>query len=389
MVFGHRSPSSSGNRKTLLVFGIGKLGGPVVDALAMRHPGHRFIIVSRDRERSRSRANLSRYLAAQWGYFPEVIGEEADLHARDRTAELIHQYQPDVIFNCTTPFPWWKLERLPERERKIAEGAGPGMWCALDCLLPLLLTEALALSGSSAAHVNGCYPDLTNAFLSAHPRAPRVGIGNISNLVPGLQLGYASELGVTPSEVGVQIVGHHYVSWNAPSKRGCPDAPYDLTITHPNGKLRFSGPDDRPFEVLRRQVSRVRGLDGLGVTIGSAATLLSELLGDSSRRHHSPGANGFPGGYPVRFGQGGEVALDLPADLTESEAVEINRKAQRMDGIGHVEAGLVIPTPLAQEAHEELVGIGLPELKENGLVDLAREIVERLDQRFQLGLRKA
>jgi hypothetical protein len=208
--------SSSSAQKTLLVFGIGKLGGPVVDTLAPRFPGHRFVLVSRDRARSQRRANLSRYLAAQWGLFPECIGEEVDLLDSTRTAELIHRWDPDVVFNATTPFPWWKLDSLPEREKNLSHRAGPGMWCALDCLLPMLLTEALSLANSRAVHVNGCYPDMTNAFLSEHQCSPRLGIGNISNLVPGLQLGYACELGVPPSEVGIQIVGHHYVSWNAP-----------------------------------------------------------------------------------------------------------------------------------------------------------------------------
>jgi hypothetical protein len=376
-------------KKTLLVFGIGKLGGPVVDTLAVRFPDHLFVLVSRDRVRSQRRANLSRYLAAQWGLYPECVGEEADLFDPARTAELIHRWNPDVVFNATTPFPWWKIDSLPEREKDLSHRAGPGMWCALDCLLPMLLTEALSLANSRAMHVNGCYPDMTNTFLSEHQCAPRLGIGNISNLVPGLQLGYAYELGLSPSEVEIQIVGHHYISWNAPSDRGCPNAPYYLAVTHPGGQLSFRGPSDAPFGVLRRRVSRVRGLDGLGVTITSAATLLAQLLGSTPRRHHSPGANGLPGGYPVRIGTCGEVTLDLPADLSEEQATEINRLAQVFDGILHVEAGKVIPTPLAQEAYSEVVGANLPEVTPSNVVELSLSAMESLDLRFNLGLQNA
>jgi hypothetical protein len=246
----------------------------------------------------------------------------------------------------------------------------------------------LSLANSRAVHVNGCYPDMTNTFLSGHQCAPRLGIGNISNLVPGLQLGYACELNVSPSEVEIQIVGHHYVSWNAPSDRGCPNVPYDLAVTHPGGQIRFRGPSDVPFEVLRRRVSRVRGLDGLGVTIGSATTLLAELLGSTPRRHHSPGANGLPGGYPIRIGSCGEVTLDLPADLTEQQATEVNKLAQVFDGIYHVEAGKVIPTPLAQEAYSEVVGGNLPEVTSSNVVELSLSAMARLDRRFNLGLQK-
>ena len=120
--------------KTMLIFGIGKLGGATADILACRHPGVRYVLVSRCKKRSTIRANLARYLAAQWGKFPTVIGEAADLFDQGQTAELLDRYKPDLVFNATTPFPWWKLDHFPSREKALAHEAGPGTWCALDCL---------------------------------------------------------------------------------------------------------------------------------------------------------------------------------------------------------------------------------------------------------------
>ena len=372
--------------RTVVVFGIGKLGGAVVDHLCVRHPEVRFVLVSRSRERSTKRANLSRYLAAQWRLFPEIIGEESDLLDVARTGDLLSRLKPDVVFNATTPFPWWKLDHLPERESRLAARAGSGMWCALDALLPLRLTEAMDRSGIQAVHVNGCYPDMTNAFLAGMRCAPELGIGNISNLVPGLVLGWAAELGVEPRHVEVRIVGHHSVSLFAPSV-GCPETPYELEIRSPKGCIRFSGPDDRPFAVLRRHASRVRGLDGLGVTIGSAVTVLDELLGGASLLHHSPGALGLPGGYPIRLQPGGQPRLDLPSGLSMDSAAAINIAAQRFDGVEHVQRGAVSATPLAREAYREIVGAELPAIVAPGDVEaLSQDAVARLNDRFSLGL---
>lgn len=373
--------------KTLAVIGIGKLGGAVVDHLCLRHPDVRFVLISRSRERSVKRANLSRYLAAQWRIFPEIIGEETDLLDVTRTSHLLASLKPDVVFNATTPFPWWKLDQLPEREAKLAARAGSGMWCALDALLPLRLTEAMEQSGTQAVHVNGCYPDMTNPFLADMRCAPGLGIGNISNLVPGLVLGWAAELGLEPRDVEVRIVGHHSVSLFAPSV-GCPETPYDLEIRSPTGCLRFTGPDDRPFEVLRRHASRVRGLDGLGVTIGSAVTVLDELLGGAPMLHHCPGALGLPGGYPVRLQPDGQPRLDLPSGLSPDAAAAINMAAQRFDGVQDVRAGSVSATPMAREAYQEIVGTELPGSVGPGDVEpLSRDAVSRLNDRFQLALR--
>jgi hypothetical protein len=129
-------------------------------------------------------------------------------------------------------------------------------------------------------------------------------------------------------------------------------------------------------------------LEGLGVTIGSAATLLSELLGGVRRRHHSPGAKGLPGGYPIRLSLFGDVSLDLPSNIDEQQAVEINKLAQTLDGIFHVEPGRVIATQVAQDAYKEIVGGNLPEAVTPSIViDLAQDAIERLNQRFNLGLK--
>ena len=375
--------------KTVLVFGIGKLGGPFVDDLCKRFPQHRFIFVSRDKERSQKRANLSRYLALQWGLATEVLGEEVDLHDTARTAELINRYEPDVVFNATTPFPFWKIDYLPQHERMLAHNAGPGVWCALDCLLPMLLTEALSLAASEAIHVNACYPDMTNAFLSSHDCKPQIGIGNISNLVPGLQLAFARELSIAPEKVEIRIVGHHYVSWNAPNSKGCPDAPYALTVIHPHGKLHFRGPDDAPFAVLRKNALRVRSLDGLGVTIGSATTLVAALLGSSQHHHHCPGAKGLPGGYPVHIDIDGKVKLNLQDELSEEQAAAINTQAQAFDGIAHVEAGKVVATAKAKEAFSKILGANLPDVTLSNVVDISLDTLARLDNRFKLELSKS
>jgi hypothetical protein len=373
-------------KKTLMVFGVGKLGGPVLDVLASKYPLHRFIIVSRDRERSDRRANLARYVSAQWAKFPEVIGERTDLLNVDETAALLDRYKPDLVLNATTPFPWWKISTLPRNESILCERAGPGMWCALDTLLPTRLSESLTQARSSATFINACYPDMTNVFLSGHASPPLAGVGNISNLVPGLQLAFADEVGCTPAEVLIQLVGHHYVSWNAPSSDGCSNAPYHLKVTYPHGELEFTGPDDTPFAILRRRAARVRNLEGLGVTIGSTATVLGTLLSGQERKHHCPGAIGMPGGYPVTISASGSVRLDLPESLTASAAAELNTAAQRLDGVEYVEAGRVETTDAGRDAFRVVTGMELPVVTPANMLEVSHQTISRLNHRYNLGL---
>jgi hypothetical protein len=372
--------------RRLMIFGIGKVGGQVADVLAARYPHHEFILVSRSLERSALRANLVRYVCSQWGQYPAVLAAQTNLLDVTQTSALIAEHRPDVVFNATTPFPWWAMDRFPPAMRKLTYSAGLGMWCALDCLLPLRLGEAIAESGLSPTYVNACYPDMVNTFLRDAVSPPLLGIGNMSNLIPGLQLAYAQILGVDPRMVTVRLVAHHFTSLNAPTIGGAGGAPYRLSISHPGGELTFTDPIDTPFTELKARASRVRGLEGQAVTVTSAATLLATLLQGERRQHHVPGPLGLPGGYPVVLAEDGAVQLDLPLGLTIAEAVSINERAQYFDGLSTVHPGKVELTDTARDALRTIVGVLLPTVTPTNVEELAAEVVAGLNMRYDFGL---
>ncbi len=373
-------------RRTLMVFGGGRLGGPLVDLMSALYPNNRYIVVRRSIELASRRINLTRYMCSQWGIYPDIDVAISELTNVDQTASLIAKHKPDIIFNATTPFPWWKLGDLPGELTAVANRAGPGVWSALDCILPLKITQALASAGSSAIYVNGCYPDMVNAFLKGLPSSPILGIGNLSNLIPGLTLTYAQQLGVCPTRIMVRLICHHYTSLNAPTMGGSGGAPYHLTIDYPEGSITFRDGDDAPFKNLKASFSRVRGLEGQGVTINSAATVLASLLKGEQRRHHTPGALGLPGGYPVVLSVSGEPKIDLPKDLSLQDAVIINESAQRFDGIEHVVSGKVDSTTEARNAFQKIVDMELPTVTLENVSTLASATILQLNAKYKLGL---
>jgi hypothetical protein len=371
--------------RCLMIIGAGKLGGPVLDVLSSRYPHHRYVLVARDAERTTRRLNLTRYMCSQWGQYPDLQPDSTNLLNTDQAATVIERHRPDVVFNATTPFPWWRIAELPEPQRKLAKAAGPGVWCALDCLLPANLSCALEAARSPATFVNGCYPDAVNPFLGERGCSPTLGIGNLSNLVPGLRLALARTLSAEPREVDIRLVCHHYTSLNAPSGDGR-DAPYQLTVDHRGSRQRFATPDDTPFALLAATVGRTRGLSGQGVTISSAATVLATLLNREQRRHHAPGPLGLPGGYPVDISESGSVTLDLPHDTSVSEAIQINTAAQCFDGIQTVNPGSITPTERAREAYAAIVGSHLPTVTPDNMLALSRDAIERINASYHLGL---
>jgi hypothetical protein len=371
---------------TLLIVGYGRLGSAVLDQLATRFPNWRIVVLSRGSKDDRLRLNLTRYNLLQWGLAPRIDYVKVNLSDVDRISEVIAEYAPSVVFNATTPFPWWRIAELPSNLSTLADSAGPGMWAALDVVLPALLSRAIANSGQNPIHVNGCYPDLTNAFLANSAGAPLTGIGNISNLIPGFRLAFASEWGVDVDTLAVRFVGHHYTSLNGPSTDDVTPAPYLLFVESAQRREEFVGPSAAPFSLLRRHALRSRGEEGQAVTVGSAATVLAAFMSRTTSSHHCPGPLGLPGGYPVTITSTGSIELNLAPEWTSEQAVEINREAQKFDGTSHLEPGRAIPTEEAMEAQKQILGFTVPEVLSTNFQDCAIAVLEALKVRHGIEL---
>jgi hypothetical protein len=372
----------SNESKTLMIFGAGKLGGPLIDLMAMRYPNHRYVLVARSPEIAERRLNLVRYVVSQWGLYPELHWVTTDLLDVDRTAEQIQKYQPDVIFNAATPFAWWNVNSLPSNLSRLANEAGHGVWGALDCVPPMKLAEALSEADAHPIYVNGSYPDMVNAFLWALPHAPVVGIGNISNVVPGLRLAYARLLKVNPNDTRIQLVCHHFTSLNGPTIGGSGGAPYHLVVSTKDDRVVYKNIEDAPFALVKSSVPRLRGLEGQGVTVSSAATVLAAMMNGTESRHHTPGPLGLVGGYPITVNSDGIVALDLPSEIESSEAMGINEEAQKFDGVEAARPNSIRLTKSANAALEEIVGITLPEITYDNVLSYAKEIMQQLTIRY-------
>lgn len=357
----------------------------MLDQLAFNRPQHRYVLVSRSAARAESRTNLTRYVCDNWGLAPNITNHAADLMNVEQIAALISREAPDIIFNATTPFPWWKIDALPPEQANLAASVGPGIWAALDALLPLRLCDAVVEAGAGCSYVNACYPDVINPFLWYHAGHPCVGIGNIANTIPGLRLAFAEDLGVPQSDVHITLVCHHFTSLNAPVSDEKERAPYFLQVSG-QGRSQQFWDDEWPFRLFRTKFPRPRGLAGQSVTASSAATLLAAMLDCRHARSHAPGPNGLPGGYPISLQADGSIEVDLMGALKMEEAVAINIRGQKLDGIEVVAPQMIKPTDAAKAAFETIVGFELPDLSPAALQSVAEETVRRLNHRYSLGI---
>jgi hypothetical protein len=108
------------------------------------------------------------------------------------------------------------------------------------------------------------------------------------------------------------------------------------------------------------------------------------VLNDTGELSHAPGAEGLPGGYPVRLDARG-ARLALPAGMAREKAIEINEEAQKFDGIEKIESdGTAIITDKAANALKEMFGYYCKEIKLEECEERARELALAYE-RFKMG----
>lgn len=207
---------------TLAVIGNGVLARHVLYILSHGTRYRRIVIAARDLDRATRHANMLRQHALNIGKEIEIDAQRIDLDHGDEASETLARLAPDVIFNTDSLQSWWVVTQLPEglRERVAETRFGP--WLPLHLSPTLKLMEAVNAANLSAVVVNAAFPDAVNPILAISGLAPRLGIGNIANVVPALRLGVADALKVCVGDVDVRICGHHFVSYRL-SRMGSPD----------------------------------------------------------------------------------------------------------------------------------------------------------------------
>jgi hypothetical protein len=322
--------------KRLLLIGPGNLGGLVLDHF-LRLPGkHTVGVVGRDADRLQRRTNLAALVANQLGHTPDVSTlPPVDLCNIDQTADTIAKFRPDIIFSAVSLQSWWVISTLPKPIFERLDHAHTGPWLPMHLTLVYRLMQAVKQANHDVLVINASYPDVVHPVLAKVGLSPTIGIGNVSNNIPGLRYSVACKLGEPVEDVEVRFIAQHYVSHRISRAGDAGGAPFHLSASV-RGRDRSHDLDlDTIFDHLPTRFRRVGGVAGQAMTAASAITVLAAVANDTGRLAHAPGPNGLPGGYPVWVdGTGGKP--DLPEGITLDDAVAINTGGQVFEGIEEI-----------------------------------------------------
>jgi hypothetical protein len=369
------SATTTGEVPRILLIGAGDLTVRLGHLLAGAEPEARIVLASRSLERATRFANLTKLAATNLGRRREVEAVALDLADIDRTAQEIRRIRPTVVFLGASVQAARAIMDLPDELFRRLDEAQLGPWLPMHLTLAYELMQAVRLAESRAVVVNGAYPDAVGPALAAIGLAPDVGIGNIGNIVPGITWAAAEELGVSPADVEVKAVGHHYFSHHVHRFGEARGIPHLLYVSVAGEEARIDA--DAAYARLSGGLRRQGGKEGQQLTATSAARLLLALLSRGESPMHAPAPGGMVGGYPVRVSCDG-VRLDLPAGTSPSAAEVVNRLCQKLDGIERVAAnGTVHFAEGPMAVMRDVLGYHCSELKVTDARSAAAELAGR------------
>jgi hypothetical protein len=364
-------------KSTIMLVGLGDLGGHVLEHLARADWVDRIVVGSRNRDRGVSRCNLARLGAVAQGFNPSISFVPLDLDDPEAVAETVLREAPDLVLSTATMLTWWLPDQLPAEQAAKVKAASFGVWLPVHLMPTLRLMEALRHAGFRGHTLTAPFPDVVNCVLDRIGLAPTCGVGNLDEVVPKLRVLAAERLEVSLAEVEVVLVAHHalerFALWGV---KGDPP-PFFLRIQHQSQDVTdtVSGEEllFEPYPVPSGPVTHV-------LTAGSAVRLMQALVSGGSTFLHAPGPNGLPGGYPVLAGKDGVRAAPIDG-LSRAQAIAINEQSHPFDGVDTIEPdGTVIFTSEGAEGLRETLGYECKRLPVAEAEDRANELVDRFNE---------
>jgi hypothetical protein len=366
-------------RTTIMMIGIGDLGGHVLEML-VRAPGClRIITADINEDWAYRKTNIAAFGASQLGHYPEVEFVKIDLYNIEQTSEIIFKYKPEIIYSAVSLQSWWVINTLPKKVFEKLDLARFGPWFPMHLTLVYKLMQAIKQTGLDIKVINSAFPDATHTVLDKVGLAPTIGIGNVANPVPSIRSSIAYWLARPMKDVTVFFFAQHYVSHYLPRFGTTGGAPYFLKAMVEGEDVTDAVNIEEVFADIPNRFRRPGGRDGQILTASSAAAITLAVADDTGEIMHAPGPSGLPGGYPVRVDRNGGKVI-LPKGLTLEAAIHINEEGQRYDGIDRIDQdGTVHYTENSVAIMKEMVGYDCKVMKLEDTEQQSRE----LDHKFK------
>ena len=366
-----------------MLVGVGELGGILLEYLCRIPNICDLVTADVNAEWGFRKTNSAIHGASYMGLYPNINFHQIDLLDLEKSAELLSDIKPAIIFNGTTLQSWWVVNELPAdvNAKLYRHRVGLGAWTSMHLALTAKLMKAVKMAGIDTCVVNSSFPDVTNASLAKVGLAPEVGIGNGDLVVPYIKKTAGELLDIPMANIEVELIIHHYHCYNWARKGTGHEAPHYLKIYF--GKEDITGRlgDMKEFITkLPEHAMRPGGRHGQYLVAASALKNIMAIYNDTGELTFAPGPQGLEGGYPVRLGRKGAEVI-LPENMSLQQARDIMREAQQYDGIQEVkDNGDIVFTDEACATLKDMLNVDCKKITIEDSFDQAIELRQKFKE---------
>ncbi|MHB1217022.1 MAG: hypothetical protein ACYC1L_02345 [Alphaproteobacteria bacterium] len=354
----------------LVLVSLGTLNGAILEAVARSGVFDEIIVASRNADHGRRKVNTARVGAAVVGRFPKIEFVPFDFNGAN-AGEALKRLGADVVVTAPSLLPWWAVDKLSGEKGEVARAAPFATFVACHVAPMLAFRRAWVQARPHAAWINVSYPDGVNAVLTRTGAGPLCGIGNVEEAVPKARFAVAEALGAPPDEVEVRLVAPHALEYFLYAAETAAELPPCLV------KATWRGRDvsAEARAGLFKPMPILYDMDFNLLTQASAVRFLTAFMARENSLVHVPGPDGRVGGYPIRAG-GRRIALDLPPEWSEAQAIAMNEKALHWDGIAGITGdGIIQFTDKTAAALRVLLGRSVYQLSPHEASVMANELL--------------
>lgn len=303
----------------ILISGTGGFAARIAfDIAATARESVDVVIAGRNRERLNWLRTAANARAALFGAKARFTTHAIDLLAPDASDALLAATGPRIVVQAASIQTSQVIAQSGNAWTRLVAEGGLSATAVFQALISARVAAAITRSGKPVTLVNCSFPDVVNGMIRAMGHDVSCGMGNVA-ILSNVFAGSAA----TPAGAELKVLAHYQnlAAWRRrPEERG--GQPPRVWLDGEEVADVYARFAD--IQLTPEPVIEISGASGV--------PMLLAMAGGRPWQGHVPGPNGLPGGYPVSLEEG-RLNLDLPAAISEAEAIRWNASFEEANGL--------------------------------------------------------
>lgn len=342
-----------GDTITIAIFGLGSVGCYLLDYLvSLSDPQLHIVVVGRNEEIMLKDVNIVRTAATirkQLRSKITIVGN-CDFESVDSISIVLHRIKPDFIVNSSRLYSGLKYGSISWSNLRAY-----GIWAPLAVQLGKNIMEAYELVGCDAITINTSYSDAVIPWLKGAGKAYfDFGSGNLNHLIPRIKFYVADKFGIEDlNQIDITLVASHFHDVVISKEGHTEGMDLLLSVKYDGQELQVNKEELFKSCAIAMPTDQKRNMMNASSNFDIITSILNAIRNQQKVIIHTPGVNGFIGGYPyIIDGTGSEVRSYFADDFSLDEMIKTNRESIALDGIEDVSNGnLVYTDKLIKDVH--------------------------------------